>query len=95
MRGASGAGWLGGMRFMASRCFGGGVLSFVVMRFVCAFVRTCVLVHSGLFFEGSGGVSCDLVGVLVRLVRWRGVWAFIVVCASGWVGSTKWRCRHA
>ena len=31
-----------------------------------------MLVQSGLCVEGSGGVSCGLAGVLVRLVRWRG-----------------------
>ena len=54
-------------------------------------VRTRMLVQSGSFLEGSGGVSCGLVGVLVRLVRWRGAWAFIVVCVSGWVGGVV-RC---
>ena len=50
-----------------------------------------MLVQSGLFLEGSGGVSCGLVGGLVRLVRWRGAWAFIVVCVSWWVGGVV-RC---
>ena len=57
------------------------------VSFARAFVRTCMLVQSGLFLERSGGVSCGLVGVLVRLVRWRGAWAFIVVCVSGRVGG--------
>ena len=64
-----------------------GSMSWCYVGFVSAFACMCALVQRGLFLNVSGGFGRGLVGVLVRLVRWRRAWVFSVVCVSGRVGG--------